>query len=104
LIAYHVNRRRCTDGQRSARAIGRASRNKTVPDPGHAPYPLRTALKGRDDYRRRGIPSTGAGSDLIEVRLRRTVRSFLDQIVTAGTAYCPGGPAEVKKLLDTSDN
>ena len=84
--------------RRSARAIARASRNKTIPDPVHAPYPLRLDREGRVDNRRRGNPSAGAGSDLIDVRLRRTVLTFLDQIVTAGTGYGPGGPAEVSKI------
>jgi hypothetical protein len=93
-MANQVNRWRHIDCQRSARAIARANRNKIVPNPGHAPYPLRSDRKGRDGYRRRVNPSTGACSDLIGVRLRRTVRKFLNQIVTAGTGYCPGRPAE----------
>jgi len=39
-----------------------------VPDFAHAPYPLRWIQKGRDDQRRRGKMSFGAGSDPIDTR------------------------------------
>jgi len=63
-----------------------ASHNKSVPDSAHAPYPLRYIHTVRDDHRRRGNLSAGVGSDLIVVRLRRTVRWFLDPMVTVRLA------------------
>ena len=39
--AFWLNRWRISDYRRSARGKARASRNKRVPSPVHAPYPLR---------------------------------------------------------------
>ena len=57
----------------------------------HAPYPLSYALTGRDDHRRRGNLSSGAGSDLIDAGLL-PVANVPENIVTARTGYSPGGP------------
>ncbi len=66
--SYLVNRWRLTDCRRRAWGLARANRNKSVPCPGCAPYPLRWFRTGREDHRHRGIMSGGAGTEPIEAR------------------------------------
>jgi hypothetical protein len=95
-----VNRQRWPYRQRSARGIAHASRNKSVPDFVHAPYPLRLALTGRDDHRRRGMMSSGAGSDLIAAGLL-PYPSYPIKLLRLAWAIPLAGRAPIGKLPDS---
>ena len=60
----------------------------------HVPYLLSETDTGRDDQRRRGILFSGAGSKLIEVCLRQTVRPFLEKIAMSGIGPIGNSPVE----------